>query len=338
MSSRIVMALACGVLACAALAQPASAPANGVRTQRFADVALHPQREAPATVVPRNEARLAAEVAGRVLRWTADTGARVARGALLVELDPTDLRLARDQAKAALDASRARLALAQAQLARARELVAQNFFSKEALGARETEVELARTEVEANRAQLASAERALAKTRIHAPFDAAVRERLAQAGEYVNPGTPLYVLTQTTGAEVSAQVTLADVDSVRASDALTFVSGAGRVPLALSRVSPTVSVPARTVEVRLEPRQPVVIGAQGQLVWREVQPHVPASLLVRRDGRLGVFVVEQGKARFVPLPRAQEGRATPADLPADARLVTAGQAALQDGQPAAAGP
>lgn len=320
-------------------AQPATPPNTGapaIETAPYEQVVLHPVREAPASVVPRNETRLAAEVGGRVLRWTADTGSQVSRGALLVEIDPVDLRLARDQARAAVEGSEARLKLAETQLQRARQLVAEGFFSQEALNGRETEVQLLRTELASQRAQLAAAERSLAKTRIHAPFAASVKERLAQTGEYVAAGTPLYVLTQTEAPEVSAQIPLAEVDSLRRSQALQFASPTGTVPLVLARVAGTVTAPARTVEVRLSPQRPVVVGSSGRLLWRDARPHVPASLLVQRDGRLGVFVADAGRAKFVPLPDAQEGRAAPLTLPAGTRLITSGQLGLRDGQPLSA--
>ena len=335
MTHRLLVALWVCLSSVGAIAQqPPSnaASAPGIKTQPFEQVALHPQREAPATVVPHNEARLSAEVPGRVLRWTVDTGGTVRRGALLVELDATDHRLARDRAAAAVQASQARLMLAQQQLQRARELVDEGFFSREALNARETEVQLVRTELASNRAQLASARNALAKTRITAPFDASVSERLAQTGEFVAAGTPLYVLTQTDAAEVSAQVVLADVASLRASEQLAFVGSDGSVPLKLLRVASTVSQPARTVEVRLAPQAAAVVGSAGQLRWRDPRQHLPAALLVQRERRLGVFVVEAGKAKFVPLPDAQEGRAAPVSLPPQAQVVVSGQAALRDGQ------
>jgi RND family efflux transporter MFP subunit len=335
MSHRFLAALAlCLAAGLAPAQQPpakaASAPA--VEARPFEQVALRPLREAPASVAPRNEAKLAAEVPGRVLRWTLDTGGSVRRGALLVELDATDHRLARERARAAVQASQARLKLAQQQLQRARELVDQGFFSAEALNARETDVQLAQSDLASQRAQLATAEHALTKTRISAPFDASVKERLAQAGEFVGAGTPLYVLTQADAAEVSAQVALADVAGVRASQRVEFLAADRAVPLKLLRVSATVSAPARTVEVRLAPQQPVTIGSAGQLRWADHRPHLPASLLVQRERRLGVFVVEAGKAKFVPLPEAQEGRAAAADLPPNALVVVSGQAALQDGQ------
>jgi hypothetical protein len=54
--------------------------------------------------------------------------------------------------------------------------------------------------------------------------------------------------------------------------------------------------------------------------------------VLRRDGKLGVFVANGNKATFVPLPLAQEGRPAPADLAPDAAVITTGRYQLQDGQ------
>ena len=76
-----------------------------------------------------------------------------------------------------------------------------------------------------------------------------------------------------------------------------------------------------------------MVGSSGPFRWAEQRPHVPASVVVLRERRLGLFMVENGRAKFVPLPEAQEGRATPAPLPDGAQVVVSGQAALRDGQP-----
>lgn len=316
----------------AAASEAAGAPQR-VQVRRFADLAIRPERSAPAAVIARNQARVAAEVAGTLRRWTVDVGEPVKRGALLAEIDPSDYRLARERAAAAVEAARARLALAESQHHRARELVAQGFFSQEALNQRDTELRLARSELAASRSQLASAERALARTRVTAPFDASVSERLAQAGEYVAPGTPLFVLTESGGAELGARLAPEDVAGLRASAEAVFESQGTRVPAKLLRVAGSVSTAARTVEVRLAPQRPLVPGTEGRLLWTAAQPHLPAVLLVRRAQGLGVFTVQGGRARFVPLPQAQEGRAAPAGLPPDTAVVVEGQGALRDGQP-----
>ncbi len=322
----------------AAQAQPAaaaSAPgALAVKTAPFAQLALRPQREAAAVVVARNDSRIAAEVAGTVQRWGPDTGARVAAGALLVEIDPSEHRLARERAAAALAAAQARAQLAAAQLQRARELQGQGFVSADALAAREAEARAAEADVAVQRAALASAERALAKTRVLAPFEASVRQRLVQAGETVAPGAPLYQLTETRGAELAAQLAPEDARGLPGAAGLQFARDDGsRVALKLLRVADTVNAGARTVEVRLAPASGALTpGRDGRLLWADPRPHVPAALLVRRDGRLGVFSEQGGRARFVPLPEAQEGRAAPApQLDGALKLVIDGQHKLRDG-------
>jgi len=347
----LVAALLCGGLslpgwaqqAPGAAAQAATVPTRtSVGVARLDTVWIQPEREAPASVIARNESRLSAEVSGTLLRWTADVGAQVARGQVLVQIDPRDAELAVQRAQAALDATQARLKLAQAQLQRSRDLVAQGFFSQEALAQRETEVTLVQTEVSASRAQLATAQRQLAKTTLRAPFAGSVKERLAQTGEAVAPGSVLYVLSESGAAELQATLSPADVPGLRAGSELRFVASGETVPVKLLRVGSTLSAPARTQMARLafdttDASAAPPAGTSGTLRWRESRPHLPPALMVRRNGGLGVFVQQgsgaQATARFVAISGAQEGRASalPAALGAETIVVVNGQAALQQG-------
>ncbi|WP_313950266.1 efflux RND transporter periplasmic adaptor subunit [Accumulibacter sp.] len=333
--------LALSALAIAPLAQAettttaAKAAPVTIEAQALSAVAVYPQRELAASVIPRNESKLSAEVSGVLLRWTAEAGSTVKKGDVLVEIDPTDFRLAVQQAQAAVDGSAARLKQAESQQARSRVLVTQGFFSQEALVGRDTEVALKRSELASNRAQLAVAKRQLAKATLRAPFAASVMERLAQTGEVVAPGTVLYVLADTGAAEVSASIAPADVAGLRRATDVIFEMRGQSYPLRLLRIGSTVSAPARTQEVRLrfaaDKASPVPTGSDGRLLWRAPQPHLPAQLLVRRGSAIGVFVRQGDVARFVALPGAQEGRAAPVSLAADTRVVVRGQATLQDG-------
>ncbi|TDQ45365.1 efflux RND transporter periplasmic adaptor subunit [Tepidicella xavieri] len=325
-----------GALAALACGPAATQPLVPIETARLDTVWQLPQRSAPAQVMARNESRLAAEVGGTVTRWTADVGASVTRGALLVQIDPQDYELAVQRAEAGLQAAQARLRLGEAQLARARELVTQGFFSQEALAQRETEVALQRADLAAAESQLASARRQLARTSIRAPFAGTVVQRMAQLGEAVAPGAPLFVLAETGAAEVQASVTPADIGGLRRASAVHFQPQGQdrRHALKLLRVTGTVQAGSRTQTVRLGFEGPAALppGTSGLLWWEDPTPHVPASLVVKRGNRLGVFVREGRTARFVALPDAQEGRAVPIALPGETLIVVRGQAALNDGQ------
>ena len=144
------------------------------------DIAVFPERDAPASVLAANESKIAAEVAGQIVELTDAVGGVVPKGAVLARIDARDYELALARARAALDASRARTLQAETQLTRARDLHAKNFISADGLIQRETEAAVQRADVKLNEAQLASAERNLAKCVIRAPFAAVVRARLAR--------------------------------------------------------------------------------------------------------------------------------------------------------------
>jgi len=337
LAATAMLTLVAGTLPAHAQTTTAKASPVVIETAPLGEVVIHPQRELAASVIARNESRLSAEVSGVVLRWAAEAGSKVKKGQVLVEIDPVDFRLAVAQAQAALDAALARLRQAEQQFKRAQELVAQGFFSQEALLQRETEVALKRSDLASNRAQLAGAQRQLAKATLRAPFAGSVVERLAQTGEAVAPGTVLYLLEATAPSEVSASIAPADVAGLRRASDLVFETRGKTYPLRLLRVGSTVSAPARTQEVRLAftagegTQVPVPVGSDGRLLWSDPPTSLPAPLLVRRGDAIGVFVAQGKVARFVALPGAQEGRATAVALSAETRVVVRGQATLQDG-------
>lgn len=162
----------------------------------FADVAVFPERDAPAAAQSLNEAKIAAELSAGIDAIPVEVGQTVAAGAVLVRLDPRDYQLAAARAKAQLESARARLKLAESQFKRYQELRRQNFISTEALHQRETEVQVQRADVALNRAALDTAQRNLAKATIRAPYRAIVKERLASVGELANAGTPLLSLVE----------------------------------------------------------------------------------------------------------------------------------------------
>jgi RND family efflux transporter MFP subunit len=314
----------------------AHAAPQAVEARPLTQVALYPERHASAQVVALNEARIAAEISGRIEALAVEAGQTIARGALIARIDCRDYELAREQARAALAAAESRLALANQQLGQARALQAKGFVSIEALASRQTEVNVRRADLMQARAQLNTAEHAVGKCEVRAPFPAIVRARLGQLGELAVPGTPLATLIDTRRIEITAQVQLRDTDSLSQASEIRFEGDGGTRQAKLERISPAIDRQARTVEARLRFAETALPpGAQGRIAWRESRPHLPAELVVRREGRLGVFVVTDGRARFTPLRDAQEGRPVGVSFPAATRVVVKGQLALQDGAPVA---
>jgi RND family efflux transporter MFP subunit len=309
-------------------------PRPMVAARALQDFAARAGGAAAADVVARNDSTLTSEVAARVARIGADTGARVEAGRVLVELDAADYRLALTQAQAQAAAARARAEQARARLVRARRLNIDKYVSDDELAALEAETEGAQAEARVRDAGRSVAERELSKTRIRAPFDGVVLERMAQVGAAVAPGAPLLRIVDMASPEVEARLQPEQATELeRAGEAL-LEAGGREWALRLLRVAGAVDATSRTRVVRLAfTGEAPAPGSSGTLRWTSTGGwRIPSDMLVRRGEAYGVFVVDDGRARFVPLPGAQPGRGAETTLPGSARVVIEGHQALQDGQ------
>lgn len=332
---RLLFLLVLATLPALAQKTPDPKPAATVAPvfQTFAEIAVYPRRDAPAAVVSRNESRITAEVSAVVTELNAEVGEIVAKGAVLARLDARDFELALARARAAEESAKARLALAEAQLKRARELKAEGFISPDALLQRETEVSVVAADLKSAVAAHATAKHSLEKCVIRAPYRAIVKARSGQVGELASANAALYTLSEAEHLEVAAQIPAQDAASLAQAKDMVFVGQEGRYALSLLRISPAIDRAARTREARLSFKgKAPLAGAEGQVEWRESQAHLPAEFLLRRGKELGAFVEEGGKARFLSLPQAQEGRPARVTLAAGTRVAGVGRHTLADGQ------
>jgi len=319
-------------LFCLIGATSAAAQAIPVTTQPFSDVGIYPTRNAFATVISLNNSRISAEVTARIVEIPVEVGQVVRKGATLARLDSRDYVLAAERAKAALEAAKSTLEFAEQQLERSRKLVEEGFVSSQALNQNETEVSTAAAQTRTAEADLASARRNISKCLIKAPFKAIIKERLGQVGEIATPGAPLVRILDASRIEVSARIQPADVDELRTSKNIVFETRAESLPLKLRRIVPALDQRERSQEARFRfKKRSALPGAPGRVVWQSAQAHLPPDLILRRGKTLGVFVEENGKAMFVPIPQAQEGRPAPADLDGGAPIIMDGRYQLQDG-------
>lgn len=302
--------------------------------EALSSVATRAGGSAAADVVPLNDSILTAELAARVLIIRTDVGTSVKRGEVLLELDPTDYRLALGQADAQVGAARAAAAQADARLKRARELHGKSYVSDDEMSVAVTQAEAASAELRIREAARSVAARQKDKATINAPFDGVVVQRMAQVGNAVVPGTPLMRLIDlaTPHVEVRAQpeqaAELANAESIH-------LEIAGKdYPLKILQIADAIDPGSRTRVARLgfegDAAQP---GMSGSLRWIRDGYEIPPSLLVQREDGLGVFTVRDGKAVWLKIEGASSGRTATAQLPADLPVVTHGQQSLHDGDP-----
>jgi RND family efflux transporter MFP subunit len=130
-----------------------------------------------------------AQVSGYLQKWYFDIGAKVKKGALLAQIDPSTYQAALAQAKGALARDSATLANARVDLGRYQTLAAQNAISQQQLATQQATVSSDAGVVDVDRAQVSQAAINLAYTRIIAPFDGVVTTRTVDVGNLVTVGT-----------------------------------------------------------------------------------------------------------------------------------------------------
>jgi RND family efflux transporter MFP subunit len=303
-----------------------------VTVERLGDLLVDRELRAPAIVISANRAAVTSQVSALISEVLKDVGDQVKRDDLLIRLDDANARHALAQARALLSAIDAQIVEGKSRVAKAEELLEKNFISDEELIARQSNLGV----LEANRlgqqVAIEIAELELERTRIKSPFNAAVIERQAQVGSYAQPGTPLITLVQTDRIEIDVELDPRYSDGIPQVSKLRFVSQGKEWPVDLLRLSDVIDESSRIVHARFRfEGDSAAIGASGQLVWNESTGLVPVALIVQRGSQFGVFVAENGKARFVAIPNAQEGRPAPIALPLETLVVSRGHVRLQDG-------
>jgi RND family efflux transporter MFP subunit len=193
------------ILPCLAFAQ-GGMPAN-VKVVVASMQSLAPVMLVPGTVVSRNDANLSGEVEGRLV-MVADVGTTAVAGQVLAEIEDTPLRLLNTELEAEIMRAEARLRFLESEEKRFTKLAESNLAAATQLDQTRSDRDVARGDLAVARARLAQNEDQLARTRILAPFDGVVVERLMTPGERVTEGSDVVRLVDQTDLEVIARAPL----------------------------------------------------------------------------------------------------------------------------------
>lgn len=182
-ASRLLMAAA---IVSYSLSGHAEAP-----TVRIESRALASSVAAEATIEAVRQSTLAAQMPGRVIALAADAGDAVAKGQVLVRIDPAEATAAVVAADAGIAQAQTALANARAEYARARSLVERKFLSQSALDGARTQFEAAEAQLRAARAQREQAATVQGYATVASPLDGLVAARHIEVGEMAQPGRNL---------------------------------------------------------------------------------------------------------------------------------------------------
>ncbi|MFT5066667.1 MAG: RND family efflux transporter MFP subunit [Reinekea sp.] len=318
MNFRYAFVVLVAILAQSALAQ-GRASAVGVQSveqQVFAETV-----PVFAEVVTARDGAIAGRISGNVDRMNVLAGDRVAAGDPLVELNAEllSIRLAQSQAQiaeaqAGTTTAAARLGRAQIAFDRIQALSDTASFSQGRFDDLQAELFEARSllaEADAREktaeARLAEAQYQLARSVIVAPFSGVILEVLTIPGAFIQAGTPVIRMLDTSAFEVRANVPARFADALRAGSVMTAQTDSGEEVSLMMRASLPIEDPSTRTRPVLFTNANMADGilvAVGQSLTVDIPVgearemlSVPKDALVQARGGWTVFVAVENKAQ-----------------------------------------
>jgi RND family efflux transporter MFP subunit len=337
------------VLAACSRVEPAPEPIRAVRTVTVASQTAGGTWEYAGEVRARTESRLGFRVGGKIVRRAAELGDTVKAGQVLAQLDPQDLKLGQDAARAALVAAQANYDQSAADLKRFRELRDQGFISSADLERRDTTLKAAQAQLDQARAQSSVQGNQAAYAALVADAGGVITGVDAEPGMVVAAGAPVVRLAHAGPRDVVFAV---PEDKVGVVKALAAQPGRFKVRLwgasndsfaaTIREIAAAADPVTRTFLVKADVGSAAVrIGQTATVLVEAPQTagvtKLPLSALKEEQGRSVVFLVDRGsmtvRAQPVQIAGAEGNEAVIAGgLQPGQLVVTAGVHVLNAGQ------
>jgi RND family efflux transporter MFP subunit len=163
----------------------------------------------------RIEVDHAFRVGGKIARRLVDAGARVKRGQVLAELDPQDVTLAAEAARAQVAALQTEADFADAELKRFRDLFSKGFISQSALDQKVNVAAAARARLDAQKASANVSLNQAGYAKLVAQIDGVVTQVSAEAGQVVAVGQAVLKIADPSEMELAISVPESRVSDFR---------------------------------------------------------------------------------------------------------------------------
>jgi membrane fusion protein (multidrug efflux system) len=297
------------------------------------------------TLFPKDEATVGAEVEGKVEKTMAEFGDRLSQGEEIALIDTESYAALANRAAAVVAQSTAASVSADQEFRRQDELRKRGISSPADYDKALADAEQAHAALKAAEANEVIAQLNLKRSHIRAPFDAAVADRVASAGDFVIVGAPLFRVVNDRVLKFIMQAPEENAAEVQKGQTVVFTVDAypqekfvGQIYL----ISPEVRPGSRgfnfgALVTNLNHRLKAGTYARGEVILERGIPTlvVPMEAVLVSSGIARVFVVENGQARAqgVRLGRVRDGRQVVlSGLQGGQHVIISGHARLRDGQ------
>jgi RND family efflux transporter MFP subunit len=286
---------------CGESPQAAPKPPPVVRVQAAKVTSLASSVTLTGEIAARVESDLAFRIEGRIASRNVDVGDHVKKGQILATLETTQQLADVSAARAGVASAEAELKEARATFKRQSQLLAQGFTTRPNYDRAKQELDGAIAGLDGARAELGTAEDALANTELRADADGVVTARYAEAGQVVGAAQNVYTVAQDGPRDAVFEVFEALVVDPPADQhvELTLISNPSIKTIGIVReVAPTVDAKKGTVRVKIgidNPPPEMGLGAAVSGVGR-YKPRdmvvLPWTAFFAERGKPAVWVVD----------------------------------------------
>ena len=250
-------------------------------------------------VKPRYEADLGFRIGGKLVARYVDVGARVTKGQALARIDPADVGLQAEAAKAQVAATESEWKFAQAEYDRYLGLLKEKFISASALDAKRNTLDANRAKYEQARANLAVAQNQASYATLNASDDGVITAVNADAGQVVTAGQAVFRLARAEQREVAISVPenrIGELTGARQLFVALWANPQKLYPAKVREVSPSVDAVTRTFAVRVAIANPdpavqwgmtANVGVLGNGAANSAI--LPATSIYQQDGKPAVW-------------------------------------------------
>jgi RND family efflux transporter MFP subunit len=327
LSPLFVLGLLPLLAACQDQAQSANAkPERPVQVQRVAFQAGEASREFVGVVRARYETDLGFRVAGKIVERTVNVGDRVRAGDLIARLDPEDLKLQVDSARAELSAAMSSVAQTAADELRYRTLRERGYAAVAEYDRRKTAKDEAEGRLERAQRSLDLARNQLGYAELKADADGVITATLAEPGQVVAIGQGVARLAHRGEKEALVALPETWLDDARKSVATVrlWSDPKRRFAAQLRELSPQADPATRTYAARFsiaDPDDAAALGMTAIVTLSHASAtevvKLPLSAIISRGTGPSVYVVaDDGALTLQPV--------TVASFTEDVALVTGG--------------
>ena len=293
--------------------EPAGEPVRAVRTMTIGADTAGGGFEYAAEVKARTESRLGFRIGGKIARRSVDLGDSVKAGHVLAQLDPQDMKLSQEAARAALAAAQVNHDQAAADLKRYRELKEQGFIGAAELERRETTLKAAQAGFEQARAQASMQVNQAAYSTLVADAPGVITAVEGEPGMVVAAGAWVVRLAHDGPRDAVFAVPEDKVDLLRAVASqpgalkVRLWGGGELLPATLRELSAAADPATRTFLAKADlGRAPVKLGQTASVLFELPRTagvtRLPLAAVAELQGRTVVWLVDQATMTVRPQP------------------------------------